>query len=65
MDATNKEALAQYLSRGCSVVELYNAHRPHSALGGDTPNEAYARKGAQPDPGLTPDQAEPKLKLAA
>jgi transposase-like protein len=36
-----------------------------AALGGDTPNEAYARKGAQPDPGLTPDQAEPKLKLAA
>ena len=46
-------------------INYYNAHRPHSALGGDTPNEAYARKGAQPDPGLTPDQAEPKLKLAA
>lgn len=46
-------------------ISYYNADRPHSALGGDTPNEAYDRQAAQPDPGLTPDQAEPKLQLAA
>lgn len=33
------------------------ADRPNMALGGDTPNKAYARNGVQPDPGLTPDQA--------
>jgi len=46
-------------------IGYYNADRPHSALGRATPDGAYARKAAQPDPGLTPDQAEPKLQLAA
>lgn len=46
-------------------ISYYNADRPHSALGGATPNEAYSKIDAHPDPGLTPDQAEPKLKLAA
>ena len=46
-------------------ISYYNADRPHSALGGATPNEAYAKEPAQPDPGLTPDQAAPKLQLAA
>jgi putative transposase len=46
-------------------IGYYNSQRPHSALGGATPDEAYTRTGAQPDPGLTPDQAEPETRLAA
>jgi putative transposase len=46
-------------------IDYYNADRPHSKFGGATPNEAYSKIDAQPDPGLTPDQAEPELKLAA
>ncbi len=41
MNATDKEA-RDPPSRGCSVVVLYNAERPHSALAGKTPDEAYA-----------------------
>lgn len=41
MDAADKEVRA---SRSCgrSVVVLYNTERPHSALAGRTPAEAYA-----------------------
>jgi putative transposase len=46
-------------------IRYYNADIPHSALIGATPNEEYARPGAQPDPGLTPDQVAPQLQLAA
>ena len=46
-------------------ITYYNSRRPHSALGGATPDEAHARKAVQPDPGYTPYQAEPKLQLAA
>jgi putative transposase len=46
-------------------ITYYNSQRPHSALGGATPDEAYTQRGAQPDPGLTPDQAEPETRLAA
>ena len=46
-------------------ISYYNADRPHSKLGGATPNEAYSKIDTQPDPGLTPDQAEPELQLAA
>ena len=46
-------------------ITYYNTNRPHSALGGATPDEAYSQRGAQPDPGRAPDQAEPKLRLAA
>jgi putative transposase len=46
-------------------ITYYNTDRPHTALGGATPNEAYTQHGAQPDPGLTPDQAEPETRLAA
>ena len=46
-------------------ITSYKADRPHSKLGGATPNEAYSKIDAQPDPGLTPDQAEPELQLAA
>jgi putative transposase len=46
-------------------ITYYNAERPHSKHGGATPDEAYSKIETQPDPGLTPDQAEPELKLAA
>jgi putative transposase len=46
-------------------ITYYNADRPHSKHGGATPNEAYSKIDAQPDPGLTPDQAVPELLLAA
>ena len=46
-------------------IAYYNADRPHLKLGGATPNEEYSNSDTQPDPGLTPDQAEPELKLAA
>jgi putative transposase len=42
-----------------------NSQRPHTALGGATPDEAYTQNGEQPDPGITPDQAEPETRLAA
>lgn len=31
-------------SHGCSVAELYNTERPHSALDGRTPAEAYSTR---------------------
>lgn len=40
MGATDREARAPR-SRGRSVVGLYNTERPHSALDGQTPAEAY------------------------
>jgi putative transposase len=46
-------------------ITYYNAERPHSKHGGATPDEAYSKIETQPDPGLTPDQAEPELKRAA
>jgi putative transposase len=42
-----------------------NAERPHPALGGATPDEAYTQHGAQPDPGLTRHLVDPETKLAA
>ncbi len=44
MGATDREARAPR-SRGRSVVVLYNTERPHSALGGQTPAEAYGAEG--------------------
>ena len=38
-------------------VGYYNARRPHSGLGGQTPDEAYHRIGPTPCPGLAPDRA--------
>ena len=46
-------------------ITYYNTERPHSALGGATPDDAYTFTGAQPDPGLTPDQAVVPTRLAA
>jgi putative transposase len=46
-------------------ITYYNSQRPHTALAGATPDEAYTQRGVQPDPGLTPDQAEPETRLAA
>jgi putative transposase len=46
-------------------ITYYNAERPHSSLGGATPNEAYSKIDAHPDGGLTPHQDEPETKLAA
>ena len=46
-------------------ISYYNGDRPHSSLAGATPTEAYSKIDGQPDPGLTPDQAVPELKLAA
>ena len=40
-DATGKEPRV-LRSYGRSVADLYNADRPHSALAGRTPDEAYA-----------------------
>jgi len=39
--------------------------RPHSALAGATPDEAYETIEAPPCPGLAPDRATPERKLAA
>ena len=39
----DKEARAPHRSRGRSVAQLYNHHRPHSALGNMTPVE-FAKK---------------------
>jgi putative transposase len=42
---------------------FYNAHRPHSALGGRTPDEAYRGDQSAPYPGHAPDTQS--IKLAA
>ena len=41
----------------------YNGSRPHSALLGQTPDEAYGKITATPGPGRAPDMAN--IKLAA
>jgi putative transposase len=46
-------------------IGYYNGHRPHSALAGRTPDEAYAGIGAPPWPGRAPARATPKDQLAA
>ena len=46
-------------------IGYYNTTRPHSALAGATPDEAYGQIQAQPYPGLAPDRAKPEHKLAA
>ncbi|CAO3424962.1 Mobile element protein [Azospirillum doebereinerae] len=38
-------------------VGLYNERRPHSALGGRTPDEAYQGNEIAPYPGHAPDTA--------
>jgi putative transposase len=42
-------------------VALYNARRPHSALAGRTPNEAYASAQSLPRPGHAQDVATTRL----
>jgi putative transposase len=44
-------------------IGFYNAHRPHSALGGRTPDEAYRVDKIAPYPGHAPDTIS--IKLAA
>ena len=51
-----RSGLARWLS-------YYNGQRPHSALGGRTPDEAYGRTRPTPYPGLAPDMAS--MPLAA
>jgi len=46
-------------------IGYYNTDRPHSALAGATPDEAYETIEAPPYPGLAPDRAKPERKLAA
>ncbi|MDZ4317716.1 MAG: integrase core domain-containing protein, partial [Phenylobacterium sp.] len=46
-------------------IGYYNTNRPHSALAGATPDEAYGQIQAPPYPGLAPDRANPEPKLAA
>jgi len=46
-------------------IGYYNARRPHSALAGQTPDEAYAPIDATPCPGRAPDRALNGTKLAA
>ena len=46
-------------------IGYYNTNRPHSALAGATPDEAYGKIQAPPDPGLAPDRANTEHKLAA
>ena len=46
-------------------IGYYNTDRPHSALAGATPDEAYGQIEAPPYPGLAPDRAKPERKLAA
>ncbi|GBQ14670.1 transposase [Swaminathania salitolerans LMG 21291] len=36
-------------------IAHYNGHRPHSVLGGRTPDEAYHDASTPSGPGLTPD----------
>ena len=38
-------------------IGYYNGNRPHSRLGGRTPDEVYGRAGATPYPGHAPDMA--------
>ena len=45
-------------------ISHYNTRRPHSALAGRTPEEAYFEIGSTPSPGHAPATA-PSLKLAA
>jgi putative transposase len=42
-------------------IDYYNTRRPHSALGGQTPGEAYAMQIAPPGPGLAPAPAPTQL----
>jgi len=42
-------------------IDYYNTRRPHSALGGKTPGEAYAMQTAPPGPGLAPAPAPTQL----
>jgi putative transposase len=44
-------------------LSYYNGQRPHSALGGHTPDEAYGQTRPTPYPGLAPDMAS--IQLAA
>jgi putative transposase len=44
-------------------IGFYNAHRPHSALGGRTPDEAYRADKTTPYPGHAPDTIS--IQLAA
>ena len=46
-------------------IGYYNTTRPHSALAGATPDEAYGQIQAPPYPGLAPDGATTEHKLAA
>ena len=46
-------------------IGYYNTDRPHSALAGATPDEAYGKIQAPPYPGLAPDRANPEHKIAA
>lgn len=46
-------------------IGYYNSDRPHSALAGATPDEAYGQIQAPPCPGRAPDRANPERKLAA
>jgi putative transposase len=46
-----------------SWIGYYNGSRPHSALDGRTPSEAYAMQIAPPGPGLAPAPAQ--IQLAA
>jgi putative transposase len=43
---------------------FYNDRRPHSALDGHTPAEAYLRAGAARKPGLRPDSSQPEQQAA-
>jgi len=38
-------------------ISYYNGQRPHSSLGGRTPDEVYGKAGATPYPGHAPDMA--------
>lgn len=42
-------------------IDYYNTRRPHSALGGQTPGEAYAMQTAPLGPGLAPAPAPTQL----
>ncbi len=46
-------------------IGYYNAARPHSSLGGRTPDEAYHRIDAPPCPGLAQTMAKLTVSLAA
>jgi Integrase core domain len=42
-------------------ITYYNSQRPHTALGGATPDEAYTQNGAKPD--LRPEPHNPDTSL--